>query len=723
MQDRLVFQTGDTRRAGARLAARRWLRAAIVLCGVVALTSPAAAQIMILDTPAGDSSEQDPAAQQGFTVPTDESLQTTFGDFQRHVERKAWEKAFSTLSEIPPEKRTGMLARKDGLIVPAQLRIWESIAELPADGREAFRVFYDAAARQAWEPVAAGKGAPSEQIAAAERIFQQWFLTSVGDNAADFLGDAALERGDAEAAERYWRAVLEKHPASDIPEERLLFKRGLALARLGQSGTATSVQRTLTQRFPNAKIRVAGREVSPSAALAEAIAKAPQRSTQESRAALAFRQAPPPETSPAWRTQFVSPKAYQQIEATTRNNYWYRNGMETLVPATASDGERLYCNWFGVCFATDLQTGKLLWRSQKFSELNNHIGNLPHSATDMAGYSLVAGHGIVLSVNMPLERLNYWQEPFRMFCFDAATGNVKWKTLDQGDLQQINFVGQPLIEADRILAIGNSRESAQFVLYSLDPQTGKSQWSAPLGTAKKRMTPRGYEAVPQPVMLRQGRTLFVATQNGALAAFDLDQREVRWLLTYDGPATGQSSRFVYSGMIDDVTRLHTRTAIVEQDGLLYVKEAGSRELVAVDPAGPSILWKRPAEQAAQLVGVDQDAVYLLDTELSSIDRRTRTLRWATRLPIECGGLSAVIGPESVLVLTSRGLFELDRNTGDPRNIFRGVDLKSGGGRLQMIGRQLVAVTTISVTSYGESAADSSGAPAADTSGASAAESQ
>jgi hypothetical protein len=50
-------------------------------------------------------------------------------------------------------------------------------------------------------------------------------------------------------------------------------------------------------------------------------------------------------------------------------------------------------------------------------------------------------------------------------------------------------------------------------------------------------------------------------------------------------------------------------------------------------------------------------------------------------------------------MTSRGIFQMNRSSGKVTNIFRGVDLASGGGRLAIVGDRLVAVTTQSVTSY------------------------
>lgn len=702
-----VVERRDMTRGTGKSGTRQALFGAAAASVAILLgTSASHAQVMVMEAPAtADEDPNNPNKRQGFTVPTDESLQTNFSDFERHVERKTWEKAFATLNEIPAEKRTGMLSRKDGVVIPAQQRIWEAIAALPADGRDAFRVFYDAKARQTWQPVADGAAPLDEQVSIAEKIYQEFFLSTVGDNAADLLGDSAFEQGDFESADRYWKSVLEKHPDSELSEERLLFKRGLAMAQMGQSSSAETVRRTLVQRYGGKTVRIGATESDPAEFLAKAIAKIQTPAAAQLAANPAVYTAPAADTKPLWRTQFVTPKLNQQMESTMRNNYWYRNGMETLVPATASDGERIFCNWFGICFASDIKTGKILWRSQKFTDLSNHIGNLPHSASNLEQYALSAGNGIVVALSLPIDRLNYWQEPFRLFCYDAVTGKEKWKTLDNSTLNNTSFIGPPLIDGDVIYAIGHGREEAKIALHCLN-LNGQPQWSTDLGTAKKRPTPRGYEVMPQPMLLRRGRTLFIATQDGALVSFDLDERKIRWLLTYEGPESGQSSRFVYSGAIDDVTQLHTRTALMEYEGILYVKEAGSRELVAIDPSGPSIVWKRPVEKAAQLVAVDKDAVYTLDTELSSYDRQDKKLRWANRLPIAAGGLSAIVGKDSVLVLTSRGLFQLDRSTGDTKKIFRGADLAAAGGKLHLIGEQIVAVTTLSVTSYGDSATQS-----------------
>ncbi|HVJ85700.1 MAG TPA: PQQ-binding-like beta-propeller repeat protein [Caulifigura sp.] len=655
------------------------------------------AQVMVMEV----AVDATPKADQGFTVPTDEALANSFGDFQRHVERKAWEKAIATLNDIPAEKRKGMLARPDGVIIPASRRIWDAISELPAEGRDAFRLFHEAKAKQTWAKVSEPGAKWSDQLATAEKVFEEYFLTSVGDNAADFLGDAAFERGDFENAERYWRSVLEKHPDSELSEARLLFKRGLALAEQGQATSVATVIRSLEQRFPGHTTKIGGKEVKPAEYLSARLkaAAASETSTAEQSIAAILKAAPKPETEPVWRTQFLSPKATEQRNSSMRNYWYYRNGIETVIPATATDGKRLYANWFGILFAIEADSGKLAWRSQKFGDLTQHFGNMSYSANTDA-YRITVAEGIVLALMVPVDRINHYQEPSRLVCFEADTGKVKWKSLEAGaPVSQMGFVGAPLIVDQEILVLSHVQQTNKLSMTCLD-FNGKQKWSAELGTVRTRQTNSGTQKMPQPALLKKGRTVYIASEDGALAAFDLLDQKIRWLLPYgiaDKSSTGQ--RIVYSGQTDERTQLHTETALLEKDGLLYIKEAGRRELLAVDPAAPTIVWRRPAEESSQLVGVDDESVYLLDNELSCINRKDRTLRWATRLPIAHGGLSMISGPESIVVLTSRGIFQLGRATGKVTGIFRGVDLAAGGGRIALIGDKLIAVTTQAVTSY------------------------
>jgi hypothetical protein len=52
-----------------------------------------------------------------------------------------------------------------------------------------------------------------------------------------------------------------------------------------------------------------------------------------------------------------------------------------------------------------------------------------------------------------------------------------------------------------------------------------------------------------------------------------------------------------------------------------------------------------------------------------------------------------------VVFTSLGLFELSKETGDVRRIFRGSDLGAAGGFVLNAGKRLVSVSNLAVTAY------------------------
>ena len=94
------------------------------------------------------------AAQQGFSITFDDRLSDSLAKFDEFVKAKAWEKAFRILSDVPEEKWSSMLPDKEGFIRSASNRVRETLLQLPADGREAYRIYFDAKARRLFESIA-----------------------------------------------------------------------------------------------------------------------------------------------------------------------------------------------------------------------------------------------------------------------------------------------------------------------------------------------------------------------------------------------------------------------------------------------------------------------------------------------------------------------------------------------------------------------------------------
>lgn len=673
--------------------------AVVFLALAAPLHRQARAQVMVMPASVDESTEESQGAP-GFQVPVDEALQAAFTDFERHAGRKAWEKAFTALSELPADKRTGMLEDGNGYLIAARERIWNALVSLPPDGREAYRIFFEPRAEKLFATLPERqKQGPGEALKVIEELYDQYFLTSVGDNAADLLGDARFEQGQFEEAARCWTAILDHHPNTDLSEARLQVKRALALALSGRQTEFDALRRQVSQRYATQKVSLGGREVNPAEFLAGV--RPAGGATVSADVATVPPGAPPKLVEPEWQLQFVSDRGNRQLTSAVSSNPWYRTGMETYVPVWATDGERVYCNWFGLCFAVDLASGKLLWRTEKFTQMYERFANIQQYSLNYDSFTIAAAEGVVLAVSVPADQLNNWQPQNRLIAYDAKTGAERWKSADMPGLQSAGFTGSPVISGSTALAVTHEQGQTELTLRQINLADGKELWSQKLGTAEGQTNRwRGTTMLKPPSLLLRGDRLFVLVNAGALVEFNLKTRSVASVFRFDKPPGGEGQEYYYYyAPLDEATLLHTRGALFEQDGLLYFKESGGTAMYAVDPAARKQAWKRPIKDSAQLVAMDASHCYLLSRELECIDRRTQELKWAVMLPVVGGGLSVVPAENGILVFTSRGVFEISRDNGDVTRIFRGEDLSSIGGSLRVVGGRLLCVSNRTITAY------------------------
>jgi outer membrane protein assembly factor BamB len=641
----------------------------------------------------------------GFTVPqADEDFTTTLSDFHRYSAKGEWEKALRCLSELH-ETDPGQLSRgEDGLVVPVRRRIWEAVVSLPPEGRRAFDVFFSGQASElAGRMLAPEARASGEDVALAGEVYDRYFISEYGVAAADLLGDAAFERGRFNDAAVYWRAILDHPNDAEIPEARVAVKLAVALHRAGLADEYEKQRGLVSRRYADRSVVLGGQTLTAASALdmlsdpssAAASASQPADPARVSSAA-----APGDEAQPLWQVRFMSGSAQSSLKSALSNWWGPASGLTGLVPANTTDGGRIYCNWLGICFAIDAQTGKLLWRTDKFNTLNGKFQQFQNGSAVASRYEIAAAGDTVLTVSLPLDRLNYYREAYRLTALDAATGEKRWDSTDIDSLKEMTFIGRPLVLNDQVLAVCHSKEGADAQLKAISLQDGQEAWGLPLGQAVMTTTRNGRQRVPEPTLMLDGDLLYVLTNNGALLVIDLPQRRITWAMSYPPPpGTGNQQNNVFWGGPSDAGKVYTRGVVRRYGGVLYFKESGSPTLYALDPVKRKILWKRPVSAEAKIVGIDPGRVYLLGRELLSIDRRTRGLKWSTKLPIGAGGLRVIHDGQRVTVLTGRGVYEIDKTNGDILRIFRGHDLASQGGSVDLRDGTMVCTSNLALSAY------------------------
>ena len=657
--------------------------------------------------------EDDAAQPKGFSLRKDDSnLTNALEDFDRYAEKREWEKAFRAVSTIADAEPKGMVLWKDGLMIPTRQRLFRSLLTLPPEGRQAFRLFFNPKAKQAFE---AFRSREAEQgaidPAPLRKVVESYFLTDAGDQAADHLADLYFQTGEFSAAASLWGQILEGYPDSDLPTLRIEVKRAIALARAGQWQEFDAAVARVREKHAGQTVKLGGRDVVAAEHLASLGSRrdaqpSPTDPGSSSSALAAAAPAPPIKLptadAPAWQITFDAGEMRDQVRQMMAQGWWVEHDVSNVVPVSAADGKRIYVNWIGVCFAVDARTGKLLWRTDKFSDLTGKVREIIQgSGVALDRYAITPLGDRVLYSRLPLDRLNHYQEPYRLVCAAADTGKVHWSS-EKGALANWNFIGQPMLQSDgdTLVSSATPKAGGELNLVALSLNSGNLLWTIPLGNPQAGTNRRGQPQYPIPVLVPHEGLVYVMTNNGAVICVRPDARRVEWAFTYEPPRSfGGSDMVFWGGQQASESAVETPGVVILKEGILYIKECRGTAVYALDLANRSLKWKRPCEMADMLAGVGDKHLYLVGNEVSGIDRETRAMKWSTKIPVQTGDLRPVVAGENVYVLTSRGVFEIDGADGDVTRILRPADEGVTGGVLWLAGERLVTVSSSAVTAY------------------------
>lgn len=637
-----------------------------------------------------------------FTLPrVNTDVQDQLSDINRYAAAKAWDKAFNTLSKVKDAKPKGMVGGDGGWWVPYDEYIWGTLANLDAEGRRAFRLFHDAKAKSLLSKAdLEAPVSPEKEIAALQELFDNYFITSVGAQGADRLANTYFERGMFEQAARCWRSVLEYHPDSDLSLLWINVKQGIALSRLGQWDELDRIARAVENRYKGQKVRIGGKEVEAGPYLRQLLQDRP---AADSASASAENELPariklPKGDEPIWQFEVIDQETQDALNI-TRQQYGGRG--DVGVPPVANDGKRVYMNWLGVVFALDIETGKMAWRDGKFSDLVKNYRNYAYRINPPQ-YSVAAGNGNVFAVTIAPARLNQWQEPFRLVCYDAKTGKEKWNSSKGARAKEFNFYGQPELIGGTLYAAAYPKQKAELHLFAFDAETGAEKWMVPLGTPQGVNSNYYGMRAPSPTMTPYGQDLLVLTNSGSLMMVDVERQTLRWAYSYN--VSPQQVYDPWSGY-NYTGGSETDGAAVVRDGVLYFKDRLGTSLTSLDLSSRKVLWDSRKDEDLTIVGLDDEWVYMMEgNDISPYHRKTGKVGDANNQLSEAGAFGlAWRGPvrtrESLYIFTPRGIYEFEKKSGDLNLVIRGSDIGSRGGLLWKVGDRLISISDLRITAY------------------------
>ena len=646
--------------------------------------------------------------------PASSEAKEAFEDFERFARRGAWERATKAIDSIPDAQAVRFVDGLDGFIVTVASKRRTVLAGLSSEGQAAYRLFHDDEAKKLLE----GAEGASEQ-ATLERVFGRYFLTGVGDDAADRLGDLYFERGDYDRAADAWLALLRERPDTDLAPATIAVKAAFALARAGRKTELETLGREIGERYSGEVVAIGGRKAPSAEHLVRA--KAEARAAVGAVAAAGPRPALSDPVEPIWQLRFgASVMAGMSPAEITQ---WEANALQVAVPRAAIEGTTLYANYLGNVFAVDLANGKTLWRSSSYHNLDVAAMQNQVRGVDPHKYGIVVGDGLVCTLSRDLRDPNY-QAPFLLTCRRAEGGDVLWKSSDFPDYAQVELVGQPILARDTLYIAARTGMSQQqnqpdqFAL-AIRPRDGKILWKTQIGTFRQGQNQMySYygmgDTKPQPRLTYRAGSLYVDTMAGVLARLDAESGRIDWGYGYETEAENNGGRFFfYRNQSSDPTS--SPEPPLQASEAMLVKGVKAGQIGAIDPDRMKLLWTRSIAKTARLIGVDASSVYFGGPELGAIDLKTKALRWSSRLPGGSEQAAALVRPDGIWQLTSRGIFEVDPATGQIRRIFRGADPDGSGGDLYLTDRLVLAISNRTITAYPRGSADAqraAGEPAA-----------
>jgi outer membrane protein assembly factor BamB len=405
----------------------------------------------------------------------------------------------------------------------------------------------------------------------------------------------------------------------------------------------------------------------------------------------------PATDEPLWQIRIAGP--YRPGQLNPRNGTSMSSTIHA-VAAAAVVGNRLYANWLGTVYAADLETGKLLWRTGDFIKAPKEAINYAQGEPWTDCFALVPSGGKLFVMRPPVtNQLGETLAPdaardvaLAIECLDVVSGKTLWRA---PKLNVSVLAGPYLVDGIEYLVASGGRD--ELILIGIDMQTGRVRTRILFGGPQNPNTAGGYQ-FGGPKMLASGGTLYVATNNRSLFAFDLASHEIEWALELDsGPESNSQLRSLIDGM--RTASFVGQSALEENDGVVYFKDGSMPMVFALDPAERSVKWKRPISREDSIAAIDGPIAYLVGNGLSALDLKSRKLLWSTKIPDQMATLRPLIFADHIYTATSRGVFDIDPANGNVRRIFRGADREASEGKLLVAGDKLICVSDTAVTAY------------------------
>ena len=471
------------------------------------------------------------------SVPSD--VVESIGNYQRYCGRAQWEKAFKQLDALSSTKATGLVPGPDGVMVPPSQLVVRLISDLPAEGKKAFQLFYDADAKSLLDQ--AQGSVEAEKLSS---VATRYLFTASGDTAADRWGDLCFEKGDFARAVAAWRSVLNHRSDTTISQPQLLIKVAIALARANRWAEFAATKQQILERHPDASVTLGGKSVRLGDELKSLAAAEPKKTSNEpSSSAEDAKVHLVPDGQPLWQFRWfaqVNPILGNREGLVVYDQMYGRQYASDFVPPASVDGARLYSDLVGYDVGIDLNTGKLAWRSGRFFDLSKSDNNQNQMMRGMVleRSGILCGGDRVWTVARDSGNQNQNDPRYFLVARELSTGKELYnsKTAKDG-AKDWTMTGSPVADETHLyIGAYKPNQPTEVHILCLNAADGKLLWNTKVGAYKndpRQQYSYSTNRTTIPSLLLAGGSLYVDTHAGSLVQMSPATGEIAWGMNYD----------------------------------------------------------------------------------------------------------------------------------------------------------------------------------------------
>lgn len=562
-----------------------------------------------------------------------------------HLERvkallanEQWDEAVETLRQVTENHGGKVMAVSPRRFISVRDYCHLQIATLPREALELYRERVDAQARGWYE---AGLRARDAELL--QRVVDQLFCSSWGDDALLALGDLSLERGELGNARGAWERILPAnylarltptiqadgtgtwlvYPDSDIELSGVRARLLLVTILAGEQELAHRGLQEFTREFGAAEGRMGGRLVRYAEFLSGLIdesaawprttatddwptfAGAPGRNKVLPKpvgvGAIVW-EAKLPATPPA-ELDYNAPRRVAEKRDQLLSYHPVVVGQMVLV---ASQDE---------IRAFDLHTGQPVWGGRHVIYPDDPLLDADAEARPPrlrgprhagAGFGAprftmtVHNDRLYARLGNPItsspHEVRGRPEPGFLVCLDLAEeGSKRWSCLP--DDPSWAFEGSPIVEGGNVyVGMRRSGVQPQAFVACFDAERGRLRWRKFVCAAETPAQGQYEELTHNLLTLAEG-VIYYNTNLGAVAALDARDGQIRWIMRYERAKTvdlGNRAKHFYRDL----------TPCVYDRGQIYVAPSDSQSILALDAPTGIVVWECPwPDDVVHLLGV------------------------------------------------------------------------------------------------------------------------